>query len=269
MTAHLGLGSFFAQLRLSLITAMQYRANFLLTVVSVVVGCIVEIALWRLVLKDTGHIQGFGLHELVVYIVLANVINMVCVNWESAIDLGSEIRTGAISRHLLRPISLFSIATAEWLAHKIPVMLGALPAFIGLHHFMPAFFAPGAANLAMFAALLALSLWLSAEIYFLLVLAAFWVSDSEGVTVAFNIFRWGFAGQAFPLSFYPSWVMGLLDATPMPYFVYYPTLALMGRMTSELFVAKLALGTLMALALTILRRLVWHSAQRRMQTVGG
>ncbi|MBI3557261.1 MAG: ABC-2 family transporter protein [Deltaproteobacteria bacterium] len=261
--------NFLAQLRLSFVSALQYRTDYLLTVFSVAVSAGVEIALWQLVLKKTGQVRGYGLADLIVYLIVANVISMMCVNWESVLDMSEEIRQGSVSRHLLKPISLFSVATGDWLARKIPVMLGALPVFAGLHHWIPLQFHPHFNHVLMFFALLATSLWLSAEIYFLIIMTAFWLSENQGVAIGFNVLRWGFAGTAFPLAFYPGLLVKFLDATPMPYFVYYPTLALLGRLPTEEFFLKFLYAVFIGCALSFNRWATWQAAERRLQTVGG
>ena len=258
-----------AQLRLSLASALQYRADYLLTIFSVAVSAAVEIALWQLVMKKTGQVRGYGLADLVAYLILANVISMMCVNWDSVMEMSEEIRQGTVSRHLLKPISLFSVATGDWLARKIPVMLGAFPVFIALHFWNPLLFHPHLDQVLMFFTLLAISLWLSAEIYFLIIMTAFWLSENQGVAVGFNVLRWGFAGTAFPLVFYPGLLVKFLDATPLPYFVYYPTLALLGRLPTEEFFLKFFYAIFIGCALSFNRWAVWHAAERRLQTVGG
>jgi ABC-2 type transport system permease protein len=260
---------FWAQLRLSFVSAIQYRADYILTIMSVAISCVVEIAVWRLVMKGTGQVAGFGLSELIVYIVAANVINMMCVNWESVLSISAEIRSGTIARHLLRPISLFQVSTAEWLASKSPVIVGAVPVLFALHFAAPYEFHPSVGDVAMATAFLVLSMWLSAEIYFLIIVTAFWISENEGVAIAFNILRWGFVGQAFPLTFYPRWLLHVLEATPLPYFVYYPTIALTGRMGGSDFTLRAAYGIALGIAFYGARQAAWHLAERRLQTVGG
>lgn len=263
------LRAFRAQLRLSWVSALQYRADYVLTILSVAVSAAVEIALWQLVLKKTGQVRGYGLADLVAYLIVANVISMMCVNWESVLDMSDEIRQGTVSRHLLKPISLFSVATGDWLARKFPVMLGAVPVFIALHHWNPLQFHPHLDQVLMFLALMAVSLWLTAEVYFLIIMTAFWLSENQGVAVGFNVLRWGFAGTAFPLVFYPGLLLKFLDVTPMPYFVYYPTLALLGRMPAEMFFLKFLYALFIGCALSFNRWACWQAAERRLQTVGG
>ena len=261
--------AFAAQLRLSLATSLQYRANYALAFLSVAVGAAVEVALWRLVLQDRGQVQGFGIEDLLIYLVIANMTSMLCVNWENVLSFSEEVRSGRISRHLLKPMPLFHVTTAAWLGEKIPVMLGTIPVFWGISVLWPVIFNPGPAEVAMFVAGLGVAIWLSAEIYFLITMSAFWIAENAGIAIAFNVLRWAFVGVAFPLSFYPKWLTQVLDATPLPYIVYYPALAFMGRLAPQIFLMKLAFAILIGIALTILRKAMWQMAEHRLQTVGG
>lgn len=263
------LKSFLAQLRLSLATSLQYRANYALAFMSVAVGAAVEVTLWRLVLQDRGQVQGFGLEDLLIYLVVANVTSMLCVNWENVLSFSEEVRSGRISRHLLKPMPLFHITTASWLGEKLPIFFGTIPVFWGLSMLWPVIFNPGTTEIAMFASGLAVAIWLSAEIYFLITISAFWIAENAGIAIAFNVLRWAFVGVAFPLSFYPKWLTQFLDATPLPYIVYYPALAFMGRLAPQVFLMKLVFAILIGIALTILRKVMWHMAEHRLQTVGG
>lgn len=261
--------AFYGQMRLSLKSALQFRANYALIVLSVVISAAVEIALWSLVMKDRGQVAGFGINELLIYLVIANITAMISVNWESVLNFSEEIRSGRVSRHLLKPMSLFHVTTADWLASKIPVFLGIVPVYVALGWFWPVLFQPSLTDIALYILGLAVSLWLCAEIYFLIMISAFWIADNAGIAIAFNVFRWGFIGAAFPLSFYPKWLVDILDATPLPYLAYYPTLMLMGRLPVKIFLLKTAFALAICVAHTVLRRLIWKIAEHRLQTVGG
>jgi ABC-2 type transport system permease protein len=267
-TLHL-IAGFFAQMRLSLAQALQFRSNYALTVLSVATGAGVEVALWRLVLQSRGQVKGFGLEELIIYLVISNVTSMMCVNWGNVLQFSQEVRSGRIARHLLKPLPLFLVATADWIGDKIPIFIGAVPVFWGISYFWPTIFHPGVQETSMFFAGLCISLWLSAEIYFIITLSAFWIAENSGVAIAFNLLRWAFVGMAFPLSFYPKWLTDVLDATPLPYIVYYPTLAFMGRLSIQVFAMKLVFALLIAVATSLLRRVLMHMAEHRLQTVGG
>lgn len=256
-------------MRLSLKSSLQYRTNYALIVLSVVISAAVEIALWSLVMKKRGQVAGFGLDELLIYLVIANITAMTTVNWDSVMEFSEEIRSGRIARHLLKPMSLFHVTTADWLAAKIPVFIGIVPVYAALGYFWPVLFQPSLLEIAMYALGVAISLWLCAEIYFLIMISAFWVSENSGIAIVFNVFRWGFIGAAFPLSFYPKWLVDVLDATPLPYLAYYPTLALMGRLPAKVFLLKTAFALAICIAHTILRRVLWKMAEHRLQTVGG
>lgn len=267
--AKLAVRSLYAQTRLSFLASVQYRANYLMAVLSVAVSSAVEIALWRLVLQRRGQVMGYGLNEFLVYLILANVVAMLRVNWDSVLSMSEEVRSGAISRHLLKPIPLFFVATGDWLARKIPIFGGALIVVLGLMLWYPLTFHPTFQNFLFFFMFVVVSLWLSAEIYFLIILAAFWVEENSGVAIAFNILGWSFLGVAFPLSFYPVWLQRLLDATPMPYLVYYPVMTLMGKMTLNMWALRWGCAFLMALALRFFRRAMTRVAENRLQTLGG
>lgn len=260
---------FWAQLKLSFKISIQYRADYLLTVLSLVIAAGVEIALWRLVMKDRGQVASFGIVELLIYLVVANITGTLTVNWSAVMEISEEIRSGRVSRHLLKPMSLYSVATADWLAYKIPMFIGVIPVFVTLGILWPVIFHPSLLEIALYAMGLGTALWLCSEIYFLIILSAFWVSENSGIAIAFNVLRWGFVGSAFPLSFYPKWALDILDATPLPYLVYYPTLVFMGRMAAKAFILKMSFALAMGLALTILRRVLWKMAEHRLQTVGG
>jgi ABC-2 type transport system permease protein len=260
---------FKAQLRLSLTSSLQYRADYLLTILSVAISAGVEIALWRLVLQSRGQVRGFGLDNLIIYLIVANITAMFSVNWESVLTLSEEVRSGRVSRHLSRPLSLFIVATGDWLAGKIPVFIGSIAVFAALGFIVPHLFHPSVADIAMYLSLLSFAIWACAEIYFLIILTSFWIAENEGIAIAFNILRWAFVGSAFPLSFYPEWVAHILDATPLPYLVYYPSMALLSRLAPARFFIRLVSIFAMALVLTSLRRFFWKLAEHRLQTVGG
>lgn len=245
------------QVRTSLTTAMQYRADFL------VQGAMSLYWLgWNLVpllvlFGDRASVAGWSFEAALV--VMANFVILRGV-LEGAINpsLGAvveQIRTGAFDYTLLRPADAqFLVSTARFAPWRILDVAGGIALLI--YAFVRLGRAPGPGELAAGLVLLSAGLVLMYALWLMVVAAAFWVVRLDNLAYllssVFDAARWPAA------VFRGTWRVIFSFVLPLALMTTVPAEAMLGRLTLTTGLSAIA-G---AVAVSALARLVWLFALR-------
>ena len=246
---------FWVQVRASLVTAMQYRVDFIVSGLISVWWMVWTLVPLLVVYRGRTSVASWTLPEALLVVawftmlrgVLEGVIN------PSLTEVGERIRTGTLDFVLVKPADAqFLISTAKFAPFKIvDVMAGGVVAGIAFHRLgrLPAPGDVGVALLLFMAALLVLySIWI------LVVCWSFWVVRLDNlsylVTAIFDAARW-------PIDvFRGAWRLIFTFVLPLALMTTYPARALLGTMDARTALA--ALGG--SIGFAVLARLVWRRA---------
>jgi ABC-2 type transport system permease protein len=214
-----------------------------------------------------GRIGGYSAPDFASYFLgvwLAGQMIVVWVAWE----LDFQIRQGAMSPKLLRPLDPIWAHLSEHLAERlvrIPLMLGMLALFGWLTH---AHFSPRPLDYLLFTVLVLLGFLFRFLWEYSTGLLAFWMDSST----SFSDLNWllysALGGLFAPLSFYPQTVQDIARFTPFPYMLGLPAELLAGRAST----ASALWGILILLAWTavfwVVREVMWRSGLKKYGAVG-
>jgi ABC-2 type transport system permease protein len=246
---------FWVQLRASLATAMQYRADF------VVDGAIslwwmlwTLVPLW-IVFRGRETVAGWSMEEALVVAACFTILRGVlegAIN-PSLVQIGEHIRTGTLDFILIKPADTqFLVSTAKFSPWKVVDLLAGVAmmviAFARLGR------VPGPLEVALAALLLGSGIFVLYSLWILVVCASFWVIrlDNLGYLLSsvFDAARW-------PLDvFRGTWRYLFTWVIPLGLMTTYPARALLGSLSLE--TAAVALGG--TAAFTGMARFVWNRA---------
>jgi ABC-2 type transport system permease protein len=184
------------------------------------------------------------------------------------LEIDAEVRAGDIAYQLIRPYDYVLFRLARYLAERV-LRLGiclAIGTALALLYVGPVPLEVG----ALVAALLVLALGVLVDFAGAIAigLCAFWVEDTQPLTLLYDRAIMLLGGLLLPLELFPEWLAGLLAALPFQLLLYAPArLVVSGDLTS--LPATLA-GLGLTLAMTA--GLVWlvnRRALRRLHANGG
>lgn len=255
------LGAFW---RATLVEEMQYRANFVASLLGTVFWMAMALLTLELFFGHTDRLGGWEYWEVVVLLGVFNALNGVV---ESILRpgigrLAEDVRSGGLDLILVRPVDtqfyvtfrrldvwrLADIVLGFALAAYALVRLGIAPSAGQIGAFVVTF---GAAVLVVYA------IWLA------LMSTAFWFVAVENIAVLFDAV---FEAARYPVSAYPGVLRFLfVYLLPMAWTTTIPASALTGRLRWQ--------GALVAVAVAIvalaLSRLWWRKALSRYTSAGG
>ncbi|HEU0034804.1 MAG TPA: ABC-2 family transporter protein [Kofleriaceae bacterium] len=254
-------------LRVGVAETVAYRAEFLIWILTTTLP-LVMLALWTSVAAEAPFGQ-YSSADFVAYYLATLIVRNVTGSWV-AWQISEEIRTGAMSMRLLRPIHPFLAFSASHVA-AIPFRcLVALPIAVVL------LVSSGASaltteplQLALIVPSLVLAWLITFAILFALGALAFWVTKAMALlNLYFGLFSL-LSGYLLPLPLLPGFIARVAEWSPFRFMLSLPV-ELMTRHMDRGELAVLMLGQLgWAIAMVSLALWVWKIGVRRFEAVGG
>lgn len=256
-----------ALLRVTWILWLQERGFFFLLALLWMMPLLVYLFVWS---TAAGEQTAGGLTrgEFVAYYLILIVVNQLTyaqTNW----TVGDSIRTGAMSRLLLRPLAPFADALATELAGKGVYLLFVVPVTAVLAVVLRPEIELTWPNALAFLPALLLA-WLLRFLWgYWLALLAFWATRADALLGLQDALVFLLAGQVAPVALLTGGLQTAAIALPFRYMVGFPVEIL----TNQLTIGNIGMGfalqsgwLLVALGLT---RMLWRTGLRRYAAVGG
>lgn len=259
-----------ALLRLSLAEMFQYRGEIVLWAVWGVVYPAVGIAMWSAAVAgkaDGTQIHGYGAPDFAAYFLLTMIVGHLCTSWD-VYEMGHLVRKGMLSPLLLRPILPVWASLADNVAYKVLTLALLIPIWIGV-----AIVTQPAFNTTVTHVLLGLlAVIMAALLNFLwgytLATAAFWITRMEGVGETWFGLSLFFGGRLGPLAVLPLPLQWVAAAMPFKWIIWFPSAALMGRLSTREIVWGLLWQACWLVGGLIAFRLAWRVGIKRYTAVG-
>lgn len=243
-------------LRIGLAEAVAYRAEIIVWMLTMTMP-LVSLALWSAV-ADEAPVGRFASRDFTAYFLATLVVRQLTGSWV-VWELNQDIKTGTLTRRLLKPIHPVLAYGADNLA-AIPLRAAfAAPfALILLIATRPERIATDPARIAIFVVSL-FGAWLIT--FFTMVFIGALSFFMESSTSMFDVWLVGFmllSGYLMPLELFPGWVRTLATALPFRYTLAFPVETVIGlldeaRALRELGIQWLYVAGTAAAALWIFR----------------
>lgn len=235
-------------LRLGILNVVQYRADFFLQVISIVIGLGAALLALGVVYGQTEQVGGWTQTDLVALIgiqmLVRGLISLVVL--PSMTQLMEGIRQGTLDFMLTKPadsqllasVAQVNVAAIADVAAGIGVLAFALVTLDG---------SIGLAEAAGFTIVLLAGLVIIYSFLLLLSTCAFWFVKLDNILVIFNTMFDG-AGS-WPITIYPGWMrVSLTFVIPVAFAITIPAQSLTGRLTPGVALGAVALAAGFALA---------------------
>jgi ABC-2 type transport system permease protein len=253
-------------------TALEYRANFALSLLSAAYPVVIQVFMWSAIYAGSGEAElyGYTYRQMLTYTFLAgHTARIVRTGFEY--EIMEDIKSGKYSTFLVQPIGYFPYRLFAYLGQKLPnlaVVLAILAVvLLGLTSF--AGIAISAASLLTFLLTLALAVALNFLIFYCFSAVAFWAVEIGYLFEGIRIVTILLSGGIFPLEVFGEGFARAAHLLPFAYTISYPINVLNGRLTP----AEVAQGVAAQLVWIVLcwglARLLWRIGQRQYVAVGG
>lgn len=250
-------------LRIALAEMVAYRAEMVIWILSATLP-LVMMALWNAA-AEAGPIQGFGQDDFVRYFAVTLVVRQLTGAW-IVWELNHQIRTGALSQQLLRPLHPIWWSLCETVAALPWRVLVLAPILAALWLWNPdVAFVPEPTRTVAFFASTALAFLVAFLVQAAFGMLAFWFDQSLGLFQVW-FFTWAvLGGYVVPLPLLPPDVARVAALLPFHATLGAPVDVLLGLGDAG---RTLAVQAVWVLALAALDAALWRSGIRRYGAVG-
>lgn len=257
---------------LGLQTALEYRINFLLSLLSTAYPIFIQTFMWTAIYRNSSEpvVYGFTYEQMIAYTFMAGLIARI-VRTGFEYEIMEDIKNGKFSQFLVQPMGYFPYRLSSFLGQKLPnlgmilgilvVILLGLNALFGISlEFYRA---------VAFLGTLALAVVLNFLIFYCFSAISFWVVEIGFLFEGIRIVTILLSGGIFPLAVFGLLFVRVSTFLPFMYTVNYPINVLNGRLSSSEIIGGMVIQCFWIVACLLLAQVLWRIGSRRYVAIGG
>lgn len=254
-------------LRVGVAAALAYRAEMLIWMLTTTMP-LVSLALWSAV-AASAPVGRFGARDFSAYFLAILIVRQLTGSW-LVWEMNMDIKSGALSQRLLRPIHpLFSYAAENLAALPLRAALCLPIAVVALVTTSGERLQPTALELGLWVLSL-VGAWAINFFTMALIGSLAFVIDSS--TAVFEVYLAAFmvlAGYLVPIELFPSWLSDLARVLPFRYSLAFPVELITGLLDPGRALTELAVQWAFAVASAAAALVAWRAGVRRFSAFGG
>ena len=258
--------------RMGLQEAMEYRFDFVMTLISMVFPVITSVCLWTAVNEGSGNIAdtGYTYPQLLLYTILAALMSKLITGGFEA-EINEDIKMGGLNKYLVKPVSYMKYRYCAFMGNRLPGLLLFLILTAGcMVYFYAAY---GLETDGIFTILFLLSLFFAVSLRFLLLFCvamwSFWFADASGMFGTINVVIWVISGGIFPVTIFGDVIAGISRILPFQYLTQFSVDTISGRLTAGEIQEGLGVQCVGMAVLWILAGILWRRGLKVYAAVGG
>jgi ABC-2 type transport system permease protein len=253
-------------------TALEYRVNFMLSLISAAYPIFIQTFLWTAIYKNSTEdvIYGYTYEQMIAYTFLAGLVTRI-VRTGFEYEIMDDVKSGKFSRFLVQPLGYFPYRLLSYYGQKLPnltilgvVLVAVLAGLVAFGVISMEF-----SRVLVFMLTLLLAVTLNFLIFYCISAMAFWIVEIgflfEGIRIVFVLF----SGGIFPLEVFGETFQQIMNYLPFKYTVAFPINVLTGRVP----VGEIGLGVVVQCVwiglCLLLAGYLWRLGGRRYVAVGG
>ena len=258
---------YFKIFKISLISYLEYRVNFVLSLLFSLVPFSVSVLLWVAVAK---HSEFIKVKEVVsYYFVILIVKNITTTN--SIIRFSDDIRLGELNKYLLKPYNYcFYNLMADLPERIVFIVMNFIPLILiytFLHNYIKLDLS--LIKIFFFIIFLILGYLINFFIDFLIGLYSFYFSNVSSLYSSIKVLRSLSSGNIFPLLMLPAKIFFTLQFLPFMYTSYVPTMLLLEKTSFDLILKNLFISITWLSILCLFSAMLWKRGMKRYSAYGG
>jgi ABC-2 type transport system permease protein len=253
-------------------TAMEYRVNFLISLISAIYPIIIQTFLWTAIFKGSGQtlLYGYTYEQMIAYTFLAGLVTRL-VRTGFEYEIMDDVKSGKFSKFLVQPLGYFPYRLSSYFGNKLPgqvmILLILVAVLAGLS--VAGTVSLSIASVLCFLLTMLLATALNFLIFYCFSAMAFWIVEVgflfEGIRIVIILL----SGGIFPLEVFGEKFVQASNYLPFKYTVAFSVNVLTGKTP----ISQTLEGALIQLVwigvFFLLAQALWKVGGRRYVAVGG
>lgn len=253
-------------------TALEYRINFLISLISAAFPIFIQTFLWTAIYRNSAEqvVYGYSYRQMIAYTFLAGLVaRLVRTGFEY--EIMEDVKSGKYSKFLVQPLGYFPYRLCSYFGQKLPgqmMILGILAAILlGLTLFWG--FPLELSRVLAFLVTLLLAVVLNFLIFYCFSAVAFWIVEIGFLFEGIRIVTVLLSGGIFPLEVFGYRFLQVVSLLPFKYTVSFPINVLNGKVLPAGVIEGIAIQFLWIAGTLFLANVLWRQGGRRYVAVGG
>lgn len=256
---------------LALQASIEYRIDFILSIISGLFIVIVQCSLWTAVFNSSNSmvIYGYTYQEMMIYSIFSGIVSkLVATGFEN--EIADDIKSGGLSKYITQPMNYKYYRFCKFVGGKVMQMLiVTLLLFISMLFFVFKWsFQIDAFSIITFFISIVLGLVLNFCIFFLVSQLAFRMTEVWGVFIAVNQGSYLLSGGVFPLDVFGENVYRIVHLLPFEYTVFFQINIINGHLEKHQILDGLLIQLIWILILSALGEVCWKKGLKKYVAVG-
>lgn len=249
--------------------SLTYRFNIFFYRLGEAAEIIILILMWRTIYSYETIIRGYTLREMITYILIGNLVNVMVRNWLSDV-VAQDIKDGVLSFFLVKPIAYFKYIIFKEIGRISVTFLMSFATQIAIIIFFISYVIPPAdfLNLTVIALMIILAFIMELFLSFLVGLIGFWTIEIGGLYATINRLTKFFSGGYFPLSLLPLGFVQVSFLLPFAYSFFIPAQLYLKKIDIQTGFKGIAVQIAWIFLFYILIKMVWKKGLRVYEGVG-
>jgi len=253
-------------------TALEYRVNFAISLISAAYPILIQTFLWTAIYRNsaTQVVYGYTYRQIIAYTFLAGLVARI-VRTGFEYEIMDDVKNGKFSKFLVQPLGYFPYRLCSFLGQKLPglaMILGVMVVvLLGLNLFWGVSLEFG--RILVFVLTLVLAVALNFVIFYCISSMAFWMVEIGFLFEGIRIVIVMLSGGIFPLDVFGERIVRVLNLLPFRYTVNYPINVLNGKIPAGEIAPGMLIQCIWIAAFLVLAHYLWRVGSRRYVAVGG
>jgi len=256
-------------LNIHLQVSLMYRAELIMWAVVNAFPMLGMILLWSSIYRDNQGVTGFSLQSLITYYLIGYLIGrFISTNVE--LDFIDEIRTGSISKYILKPFTVPKMMLMQELGWRVlNFAIVIVPIILLITIFGRNFLIlPTLSGLLLVVVFITCSFTINVLISVLITAVAFFID--QGKTIVHSKWMLGgiFSGSLLPLTLYPDWLEKIARILPFQFQFSLPLEAYLSQLDGKGIIISITKAIIWIAVLWCANHLAWRKAINKFTAVG-
>lgn len=252
--------------------AVEYRIDFLLSLVSSIFPIIIQVSLWTAIYHSTrtGILYGYTYHQMIIYTFMVGLIGkFLATGFEY--EINEDIKNGGLNKYIIKPINYYIYRFSCFLGERVSIFLILLILFTIIFTFFIfiGYSATPFLFFIFFVVSLMFTLILNFSIYFCVGMTGFWMSEISRLFPAIGVVLNVISGGIFPLDILGNSFNKIIFFLPFKYMLQFPVDIITGKMKITQIIPSISIQLFWIIFFLSLANWLWKKGLKKYIAVGG
>jgi len=247
-------------------SAMEYRTDFLVGMLSGGFAVIIQFFLWTAIYAGSAETEmyGYDYSRMAVYVVMAGIMAKITFTGFEE-DIMIDIMEGNLNRFFVQPIGHMPYRVFRFLGRKTVETAMIILISAGLLWILSAGLGArfSLLNIALALLIAPLSMLINCMLFYCLSAVSFWMTWAWGIFNGVRVITMILGGGMFPLDLFGEKAMFILKFLPFGYVIYFPLKIVVGGAAWPEIISGVLAQIAWILVLLFLSKIVWRSGIKK------